>query len=289
MGLNEKITDDSKHPIFEISLRRKFEIVELCEIFFNKWVKYLYLVILSIYCFLAAWSFSTVGGSSWALNVPYHFGRVNTCASDAFHHSVLPTDEGCRNAYYFSLFIFAVIVVTLSLLDLKEQAIIQMILGLLRFLTVLAIIIYSITRVVEGGNACTDVHGSPNISEDVDNWFGNFDHTNSSNITNSSSITIRDIVVKFDPKSWLTTIPIFTYAFILHQGIASLTHPIKQKRHMWYLILAMFLTAITCYMSLGVIAPLWFNASVQETVTLNFVSEQGDNGNWWVLITVCIG
>ena len=147
-------TGAKKHPIFEITVRRKFEVVELCEIFFNKWAKYLYLIILIIYSLLAAWSLATVAGSSWALNIPYNFSGVEMCEGDPFHHRVLPVGEPCRNAYYFSLFLYAIIVVVLSLLDLKEQAIIQMILGLMRFLTVGAIVVYSLAKVAEGGDVC---------------------------------------------------------------------------------------------------------------------------------------
>lgn len=249
------------HPTFEITIRRKFEVVELCEIFFNKWMKYLYLVIMSIYCFLASWSFSTVAGSSWALNIPYNFSRVGQCdgGDSPFSHNALPESETCRNAYYFSLFIFAIVVVSLSLLDLKEQALIQMVLGLMRFMTVGAIIIYSLTKLAQGGDVCDE--------NDPDKGSYYSDAIGTSNATG----TYKE-VLKFDPRSWLTAVPIFTYAFILHQGIASLTHPIKQKRYMWYLILAMFSTALFCYLSLGVIAPLWFRRSIQETVTLNFVS-----------------
>ena len=219
----------------------------------------MYLVILSIYCFLASWSFATVAGSSWALNIPYNFSGVVSCNSsgDPFHHSALPAEESCRNAYYFSLFLFAVLVVFLSVLDLKEQAVIQMILGLMRFLTVGAIVVYSLARIAGGGDACT-------ASNDTDFAYVGIDAENDTRDL--------DIFVKFDPKSWLTAVPILTYAFILHQGIASLTHPIKQKRYLWYLTAAMFSTAAVCYMTLGLVVPLWFKAAVQETVTLNFVS-----------------
>lgn len=255
------------HPTFEITIWRKFEVLELCEIFFNKWVKYLYLVILSIYCFLASWSLATVAGSSWALNIPYNFGNVVKCDGDPFHHAVLPQEDTCRNAYYFSLFLYAVVVVALSLVDLKEQAIIQMILGLMRFLTVGAIVVYVLAKIAEGGDVC---EGEAKGNNSLDKLESAFPSISLANSTRYSSY--KDIFVKFEAVSWLTAIPIFTYAFILHQGLASLTHPIKQKRYLGYLTMAMFSTAIVCYMVLGVVAPLWFKASVQETVTLNFVS-----------------
>ena len=219
---------------------------------------------MTIYCFLAAWSFCTVAGSAWAINIPFNFSNVQQCQDDDFQHSVLP-EAPCLNAYYFSLFLFGVIVITLSLLDLKEQVLVQMFLGLLRFITVGAIIVYCVVRLIEGGDKCL-----------VDSAFNLTVQPNYSNLT--QVISIKDIVLKFDPVGWLTAIPVFTYAFILHQGIPSLTHPIKQKQHLRWLTVAMFVTAGICYFSLGLVVPLWFKADIQETCTLN-----------WVSITISIG
>ena len=260
-----------RHPTFEITVRRKFEVVELCEIFFNKWIKYLYLIILSIYCFLGSWSFATVAGSAWAVNIPYNFngGHVHECesSSDPFHHSLLPEEESCRNAYYFSLFLYALVVIFLSILDLKEQAIIQMMLGLMRFFTVGAIVVYSLAKVSQGGDACLESAMDLSVfnSSEGSTWFYNI-----SNATRY--ISNKDIIFKFNSVSWVTAVPVITYAFIFHQGIASLTHPIKQKRYLWYLMAVLFITAGFCYLILGLVAPLWFKADVQEIVTLGFVS-----------------
>ena len=58
---------------FKITMERKFEMVELCQIFGNRWLKYAYLIVLSIICFVGMWAFSTVAGSAWASNIPYNF------------------------------------------------------------------------------------------------------------------------------------------------------------------------------------------------------------------------
>ena len=257
-------TTNRIHPIFEITTKRKFEILELCEIFFNKWVKYVYLIILSVYCFLALWSFSTVAGSAWAINIPYNFSGVVKCGNnpDPFQHVVIPEEASCRNAYYFSLFVFAIIVVTLSLINLKDLAIFQMILGFFRFLTVAAIVSYSIVKLSQGRDVCAINDFPP---KDV-SFYPEVD------LYNDSYTSSVDVVTRFNPKGWVTAIPVMTYAFILHQGIASLTHPIRQKRYLWHLTSAMFSIALFCYMLLGVVVPLWFKQSIQETITLNFVS-----------------
>lgn len=238
-------------PKFEITVKRKYEISELCDIFVHKYLKYAYLVLFGLFGFLACWSFSTVAGSAWASRIPFNFGATEQCSETAFLHTVLPSG-GCRYAYYFSLFLFALIVVTLSLVDLKEQAFIQLALGVMRFTTIFAILVYCIVRLAEGGDACIDKLGT--------------------NSTAPLNIRLKDIVFKFDAKGWVVAIPVFSFAFLFHTGIASLTHPIKQKKHLHWLLVCMFVASTISYLSLGVIVPLWFGAAIQETCTLNWVS-----------------
>lgn len=219
-----------------------------------RYIKYLYLFLLSVHCFLVRWSFAAVAASAWAVNIPFrNFGAAEMCNDDAFMHNTIPSG-GCLYAYYFCLALFAVIVVTLSMFDLKEQAFIQFLLGVLRFVTVFAMVIYAIARLADGGDACLDALQIKNLSEPV--------------IVN---VPMSDIVAKFDGRGWLLAVPIITYAFTFHTGISSLSHPIKKKRFLHLVIISSFVAALVCYASLGIIVPLWFRASVQETVTLNWV------------------
>jgi hypothetical protein len=160
-------------------------------------------------------------------------------------------------------------VVTLSLLHLKELSIVQLFMGLLRFVTVGLIVLYTIVRAIQGGDGCIQTSAPPNSYNDSASTIDPFFNFSS----NSSEIEpYKDFVVRFDPKGWLSTIAVFSYAFIIHFGVASLTHPVKNKKHLRWMVGGMFSTALICYMGLGVVAPLWFKANVQETVTLNFVS-----------------
>ena len=266
MTSSGSISSRGNHPVFEITLNRKFEPVELAEIFVGKWFKYLYLLIVTIYSFLACWSYSTVAGSAWASNIPYNFASLNVCENDAFHHQVLP-HGGCLSSYYFSVFLFGLIMIFLSVLDLKEQAIVQIFLGSARFLTVGAIVIYSIVQLSRGGDACL---GSPLHHNSTDNLTDDIFYS----LTNATRYTpYSHFVFNFEPKGWVAAIPVFTYAFIIHVGISSLSHPVKQKRYLHWMLAAMSVTALVSYMSLGVVVPLWFKASVQETITLNWVSD----------------
>lgn len=253
----------SNQPIFEITSTRKFEIVELSEMFVGKWFKYLYLFIFVIYGFLGCWSFAAVAGSAWATNIPYNFGATSVCSSHAFHHRVLPLG-GCLYSYYFSIFLFGVVVITLSVLDLKEQVVVQVILGLLRYIAIGAIIIYCIVKLSQGGDVCEERALLQNFTTQTPSNDGHH------NITRY--ISFEDIVVNFDPAGWVISIPVFVYAFMIHSGVSSLTHPIKQKKYFNWMMLINFASAYVCLLTLGVVVPLWFKASVQETVTLNWVS-----------------
>lgn len=250
------------HPVpdYEISIYRKFEIVELSQIFVGRWFKYTYLLIFTFYSLLGNWSYASVAGSAWASNIPYNFGKLSMCDDSAFHHQILPYG-GCLYSYYFSVFLFGVIVTVLSIMDLKEQVIVQVILGSARFLTIFAIIIYSLVNLSNSEDVCTPPKNT------------SFSNETLIPLSNASEYySYEDIVVKFDPKGWLVSVPVFLFAFMLHSGISSLTHPVRQKKYIHWLLTAMFATALVSFMTLGIIVPLWFKASVQETVTLNWVS-----------------
>lgn len=256
--------DQYSSPDYLISKYRKFEITELSQIFVGKWFKYAYLLLFTFYSFLGNWSYASVAGSAWASNIPYNFGKMTMCHDSAFLHQILPSG-GCLYSYYFSLFLFGVIVTFLSILDLKEQVIVQVILGSARFVTIFAIIIYSLVKLSQasGDDVCIgDLHENFTV---INNSFPTI-------LNASRYYSYEDIVVKFDPKGWIVSVPVFLFAFMLHSGLSSLTHPVKQKKYIHWMLTAMFITALLSFMTLGIIVPLWFKADVQETVTLNWVS-----------------
>ncbi len=241
-------------PTYGTIRDRKYEISDLCEIFFNKTAKYIYLTLQSLYIFSCCWSYTTVAGSAWATNIPfYHIHESLRCTGASFLHRVLPP-VGCLYSYYISIAIFATVVTTLSLLNLKEQAMFQLLLGLLRFFTIGVASIYSIYRLVEGGDSCMDY-----IDDD--------EYSNS-----STNIPIANVAFKFDPKGWLQAIPIFLFANMFQLGIPSLSHPIKQKQLLHWLFVVLMIITCFSYLCIGLVVPLWFRATIEEVCTLNWVS-----------------
>ena len=242
-------------PTFCITATRKFEASEMCELFGGRWLKIAYLLLLTILTFIACTAYCTVAGSAWASSLPLDFSRVEECTGEDFKGHILP-DDGCGYAYRFCVFLFACIVIPLSLLSLKEQIVVQVGLGLLRFCAIGAIVFYCLIHLVQGHKmeTCSD----PNAD-------------NSSTMINAT-LNFKEITFTFDIKGWLISIPIFTYAHSLHVAIPSLTHPIRQKQWFGFFFSVLYITLGVCYLLLGLMASLWFRDCIIETCTLNWVS-----------------
>ena len=237
--------------------------------FVGKWLKVIYLLVLTVYSFLACLSYSTVTGSAWSVNIPLNFGSLRQCQSHDFLGHIIPVDHHCRNTYRFCLMLFAILVIPLSLLDLKEQAIVQFILGVLRFATLGAIIIFCLAHSFMG--KIIDIpFDAPTIIPHNETDNGSYIILNDT--ANVTSLT--EIVTHFDFDGWVVAIPVIVYAYILHQGIPGLTHPIKEKHWLRGYFNILFVTITAFYLILGITGSLWFRDIVNETVTLNWVSKQ---------------
>jgi hypothetical protein len=251
-------------PRFYITISRKFEPSELCEVFVGRWLKVLYLLTLTVYSFFATLSYATVAGSAWSVNLPLNFGTLKECSDKDFFNQIIPDDEGCANAYRFCVFLFGVIVIPITLLDLKEQAIVQLILGLLRFLTLGCIIIYCLVYLFQGDVIANCGNPFTNYTP-----FDNETIINETDLFNATS-SLKDIVLHFNFNSWVAAIPVFVYAFILHQGIPSLTHPIKEKNWLRSYFNLLFFVITLFYLTLGLVVGFWFRDCTNETCTLNW-------------------
>ena len=78
-------------------------------------------------------------------------------------------------------------------------------------------------------------------------------------------------MLKFDPRGWVVSIAVFAFAVQVQTGLPTLTHPVKNKQSLHWLVAAVYLSSSLCYLCLGVVVSLWFQASIQETCTLNWV------------------
>ena len=266
--LHKAVSVASSHPDFRVLRTHGFETSELCEIFFNSFGKYLYLLVVAVFCLSVAVSYAVVVGSAWATNIPLEFGPFRQCSYDAFHYELIPEEDGCRYTYYFCLMLFGLIVVPLSVMNLKEQAVIQGIFGLLRFLMIAMILVYCIVKLIEGGDICQETLTGTN-------------NPNQSNASNSCSYEeniankyeLQDIITRFDWRGWLEAVPVFTLPLAVHYCIPSFTHPIGMKKYLWQFILCTYSFVGFCFFCVAIVLPLWFKGETQESFILNWVSD----------------
>ena len=137
----------------------------------------------------------------------------------------LPSDVSCRNGYWFSLFLFACIIVPLSMINLKEQTVVQVLLSILRFITVAMISIFVVVNLITTGMPCTC--NQPwalltNTTEPVD------DYTDATCNINS---TVPHALFHFRFEAWTVTVTTMVSTLTLHPAIPAMTHLIRQKSH----------------------------------------------------------
>ncbi len=83
---------------------------------------------------------------------------------------------------------------------------------------------------------------------------------------------MESVIVKFDIKGWLQSIPLIFYAFLFVSGVPSLIHPIKQKNYLGSLFVVVVATISGLFVTLGVSGSLWFRANIEENCAQNWVS-----------------
>ena len=256
-------SDKTRKPNFVIKDSRKFEMAELCKIFVGKCFMILYVVIMLIHGLLTLLTYTTVASSAWAVNIPLNFGSLRECSDLDFLHQYFPLDAACGNAYRLCAAFFATIVVPLSLLDLKEQAIIQFLLGIFRFVLLIAVTVYCLYHIISGDLITID--DIPPV--------GGINATDLLLETSNLSMTSAfDIVFHFDFKGWVIGVPVIFYAIMMHQGIPSLIHPIKEKHWLKWAFVLLFAIISCSYLIVSTLGALWFRDIINETFTLNWVS-----------------
>lgn len=207
-----------------------------------------------IYEFFNNWMAAVVAASAWASNVPFEIigSTLKMCGQDAFHEVILPTNAECLNAYYISLSVFAVIVIILSFLNLKQQGIFLFFEMIFFLVTVLLMVAYCIGRLsMRGADACDELgYGNRTVAEDI--------------ILESET---------FNFVGWLANIQVFAFSLCHQTALPSLIEPVKPKKYLHVFLLVTLVIIMSIYILVGVVLSLWFGAATQEIVTLNWVSE----------------
>ena len=139
---------------------------------------------------------------------------------------------------------------------LKELGFIQAILGIARFTIIVSIILYCLLH--------HRLYSTPFLQTSPPGPIINA-------TCSDPQASPHNFVLHFSVVGWVLSIPVFTYAQMLHPGIPSLTHPIKLKKGLHWFMAAILGTTLICYMTLGIVVSLWFRGDINETASLNWV------------------
>ena len=155
----------------------------------------------SISSFLTLVGFSMIAGSSWSINLPLNFTGVTQCTADDYLFQTIPSDLSCRHAYWFCLFLFACIVVPLSMVELREQAIVQLIFSILRFFMIGAIVIFCAANLISSGDICKCNQPWMNTSE-----------LEPFNDQCNETTSLTSVLTHFDFRYWTVSIPVVLFS-----------------------------------------------------------------------------
>jgi len=240
-------------------------------VFLGIYGEYSFVAMLLVHVALMCWVAASVAGSALASNISYNFGSLERCRDSEFHHEVIPPDDGCRDSYRFSVFLYGMIVLPLCFLELQEQKYIQVLLGFMRISAITCLVTYCFIKLV----GSDDYPSNYDVHCNVTNTTTDYDIIDNSKCDPNEVLGDYDYwheISRFGLKGWLTAIPVIVYAQVMHASISKLTHPLKQKQYMKYFLMCIFATLTTVYSFIGVMVALWFKRETEETCTLNFVS-----------------
>eukprot|EP00559_Dactyliosolen_fragilissimus_P007212 CAMPEP_0184864074 /NCGR_PEP_ID=MMETSP0580-20130426/13620_1 /TAXON_ID=1118495 /ORGANISM="Dactyliosolen fragilissimus" /LENGTH=440 /DNA_ID=CAMNT_0027362711 /DNA_START=348 /DNA_END=1667 /DNA_ORIENTATION=- len=210
---------------------RKFEYAELCRIFLGNVGESSYLFSVVVNFFLQLWGYTAVFSSAMAV--------------------VLPLRHDFDQDYRLYTFAYAIVVVPLSCIELKEQVVFQMIMSCCRFM-VISLMILTIF------SAISDQHTVSFKGIDLD--------------SPHSPVPISQLSNFYEMFSVL----VFTTLF--HNGIPVLAKPIADKSKVAHVMRdAIVVVGFACWL-LGMIAAYYFGPNIAQSSNLNWNAYVGGTG-----------
>eukprot|EP00761_Pharyngomonas_kirbyi_P013833 gb/GECH01013862.1/.p1 GENE.gb/GECH01013862.1/~~gb/GECH01013862.1/.p1 ORF type:complete len:606 (+),score=81.08 gb/GECH01013862.1/:1-1818(+) len=266
MARAEGIERDS--PEFKIADDRKFEVNQLCRMFLGRFWGGLYEVFVGLYLYGALWSYSTVFAESMALNVPLPVGPSDnlwyTC-------NVYQNGSGsCTAAYLIYIGIFALIVIPMTCLDLREQKPVQVIMALFRFFA-MGLMVLTITVSI-----FTDPYSLYSPKDQPKDF-----SKGSAPYTGDNSA--------FSLTGFAPVLPVLVYSQIMHHSAPGLSEPVTKKKRVGHMFYSVFITTFFGYSLLGLVLTLYYGKNISPTCSLNFSYYRGgaafgESKPWWAYI-----
>ena len=242
----EKVRSGDHSPLATkdaLVAERKFEMSAIVTMLLGNVAKSVYVVFVCLYVYGTLWAFSSVFAASLSANVPIVFLDTQTCDVEA--------DPGCLVNFRIWEALFAAIVIPLSLLDLSEQKVVQVLMAAARAIVILLLVCTVYAAVGCKGVAFTAVQ--PHLEGKTYEPYG----------------------VMARPAGLGVLIPIAVFSQIFHVGIPSLAEPLADKSHLARMFSAAFAVVLTAYMILGTSLAAYFGQEADSQINLNWAGYVG--------------
>mmetsp|Transcript_34396 Transcript_34396/g.67675 ORF Transcript_34396/g.67675 Transcript_34396/m.67675 type:complete len:631 (-) Transcript_34396:360-2252(-) len=206
---------------------RKFEVTELCLMFMGKKSLASYMTVTGLYLYGALWAYTSVFANALV--------------------SALPPDWGCGYGEFVA--VFALIVVPLSLMDLKEQVAVQVSLSVCRLIMVAAMVGTIYRAILTEGEEHFDPSPSSERSNPPARWGGLY-----------------------------VLLPVAAYAVIFHHSIPGLSQPVADRSKLSSIFGSVFVITSLSYCLIGIVVGYYFGSSCETSANINWSGYHGGTG-----------
>ena len=190
----------------------------------------LYMLTLGLYMYGTLWAYTSV------------FANALSAAVPIAHVLHLGTDD-----YLVYVFLFAIVVVPLTCMELKEQVSVQIALSMCRVLMVLCMVF----SVVSSMDSTTEQFDSQTCAKGSD---------------------------LFNVSGVYKILPIAVYANIFHHSIPGLSAPVKDKSKLGGIFGATFVFAALAYSSIAITVSWYFGSGIDQSANLNWQQYHAGSG-----------
>ncbi|KAJ3432672.1 hypothetical protein M0812_21615 [Anaeramoeba flamelloides] len=221
---------------------RKYEINELCKIFFGKNGKRLYTLSIMMTLYGSLWSYAAVFGTSITMLFPIEsITHGDQCMIDQ------KFSQSCQNNFLLYIFLFLIVITPIACLDVTEQKWLQIFLCIFRFGS---LIIMIITVLIAIGTSRGSQHP----------------HKEPPYIVKPKYFNLHGLPIIFGASA---------FSQMMHHSTTIITEHLKNKEKARKVFTGALSTTLTFYTVIGIVSSLYFGPKIKSLVTLNWINYSG--------------
>ena len=251
----------NRDVLFLHSQNRKYEVSESGQILFGWWANLIITLMLFCSIITATWAYCALSGSILSTNIPVDTTTFQTCNASEFIKR-LPTQLTCLNLYRVCVAGFGITVLFLSVIGLNKQKYLQLMLGIVRFIVLISIILFSLVKIF--------------LQQIYPQTFDT-NSTNSSVNLHNDAFTYLQTLLKIDMLYIFYGIPIILYCLQNHVFLPTALFTVTDKKLVKNITIAVFLTLGMLLVTLGISVSLAFSHSNNPNCVLNWIPYTHDN------------